>query len=81
MPSLSASSISLVKRPLPPASASGRSWMRSPVVRITTISIMAGIEPMRGGERFAHHMRLGQRKRAAARAKPQDCRYIGGLRH
>src|SRR5665213_3611504 len=37
-PSASASSISLVKRPLPPSSASGRWVMRSPLVRMTTIS-------------------------------------------
>ena len=34
-PASSASSISLVNRPLPPTSASGRSWMRSPVVLMT----------------------------------------------
>ena len=33
-PASSASSISLVNRPLPPASLRGRSWMRSPVVRM-----------------------------------------------
>ena len=33
-----ASSISLVKRPLPPASARGRSWMRSPEVLMMRIS-------------------------------------------
>ena len=41
-PASSASSISLVNRPLPPASASGRSWMRSPVVRITS-----NLDPLR----------------------------------
>ena len=71
-PATSASSISLVNRPLPPASASGRSWMRSPVVRIATISIRSGIESMRRGQRLAHHARLRQRQRAAARAEPQD---------
>src|SRR3546814_651632 len=34
----SASSISLVKRPLPPISDSARSWMRSPVVLMTTMA-------------------------------------------
>ena len=37
-----ASSISLTNRPLPPASLSGRSWMASPVVLMTTISIASG---------------------------------------
>ena len=37
--SRSASSISFVKRPLPPISASSRVWTRSPVVRIGAISI------------------------------------------
>ena len=37
-PESSASSISLVNSPLPPASASGRSVMRSPVVRIGAIA-------------------------------------------
>ena len=37
-PASRASSSSLVNRPLPPASASGRSWMRSPVVLMTRTS-------------------------------------------
>ncbi len=37
-PAISASSISLVNRPLPPASDRGRSWMRSPVVLMAQIS-------------------------------------------
>ena len=37
-PSASASSSSLTKRPLPPTSASARSWMRSPVVEMRTSS-------------------------------------------
>ncbi len=37
-PASNASSISLVKSPLPPASLSGRSWMRSPVVLMARIS-------------------------------------------
>ena len=53
--------------------------MRSPLVRITWISIALGIEPMRRGQRPAHHLGLRQRQRAAARAEPQD--YAGGLRH
>ena len=43
--SSSASSISLVNRPLPPTSASGRSWMASPEVRIMTSSIAASSTP------------------------------------
>ena len=38
-PASRASSISLVNRPLPPASASGRSVMRSPLVRMATMAI------------------------------------------
>ena len=41
-PPSSASSISLMNRPLPPASDSGRSWMSSPVVLIATISMASG---------------------------------------
>ena len=37
------------------------------------------VEPVRRGERLAHHARLRQRQRAAARAEPQD--RAGGLRH
>ena len=37
-PASSASSISLVNRPLPPASDSGRSWMRSPLVEMTSMA-------------------------------------------
>src|SRR5215203_2908563 len=42
---VSASSISLVNNPLPPTSASGRSWMRSPLVRITSSTIRSGSKP------------------------------------
>ena len=66
-PASSASSISLVNRPLPPASASGRSWMRSPLVRIDLDRDPSG-EAVRRGQRRAHHARLRQRQRAAARA-------------
>src|SRR4029078_7513504 len=44
-PAASASSISLVNNPLPPTSASGRSWMRSPLVRITSSAIRRGRRP------------------------------------
>jgi len=40
-PSSSAASISWVNRPLPPISASVRSWIRSPVVVISTSSAAA----------------------------------------
>ena len=43
--SLSACSISLVNRPLPPTSESGRSWMMSPEVLITAIAIASGATP------------------------------------
>ena len=80
-PASSASSISLVNSPLPPTSDSGRSWMRSPEVRITSISIASSAQPCAARERRAHHARLRQRERAAARADAQrHCRDIR-LRH
>jgi hypothetical protein len=77
-PASSASSISLVKSPLPPASASGRSWIMSPVVRMTLISIRSPAStPAAAGETALHLARLHQRKRRAARADAQkiaaDC--------
>ena len=45
VPACRASSISLVNRPLPPISASGRSEIRSPVVTIFTISMLLGSSP------------------------------------
>ena len=45
VPEVSASSISLVNRPLPPTSDSGRSWMRSPEVRITLIATASSAQP------------------------------------
>lgn len=44
-PSNSASSSSFVKRPLPPASIKVRSWMRSPLVTIGTISNASSLNP------------------------------------
>ena len=67
-PASSASSISLVNSPLPPASASGRSVMRSPVVRIG--STLTGNSGRR--QRLAHGFRLDQRQRAAARSERHD---------
>ena len=52
-PASSASSISLVNRPLPPASASGRSWIMSPVVRMVLISIRSGARPQALARRLA----------------------------
>src|SRR5216684_1077310 len=43
--SRSACSISLVNKPFPPASDSGRSWMTSPVVRIGSIAMASGSTP------------------------------------
>ncbi len=57
-----ASSISLVKRPLPPISASGRSRTWSPVVVITTISTSLGRLSVRSGQPVAHLVRLGERQ-------------------
>ena len=42
--------------------------MRSPLVRMTTISIKAFGHPVRGHEPAAHLVRLRQRQRTAARA-------------
>ena len=50
-PSSSASSISLVNRPLPPTSASGRSWMASPVVRMMLSSIASSDTPSAAASR------------------------------
>ena len=77
-PSSSACSISLVNRPLPPTSASGRSWIASPVVRMTSDLDRVLADAMRRRQQPAHHMRLRQRQRAAARADTQPDR---GLRH
>ena len=53
--------------------------MRSPLVRITSIAICSGSKPCAAASACAHHARLRQRERAAARAEPQDD--AGGLRH
>ena len=67
-PSSRASSISLVNSPLPPASASGRSVMRSPVVRIGTTDSTVG-RAAHGGDQAAPGLfGLGEGKRAAAGA-------------
>ncbi len=71
-PASSASSISLVKRPLPPASASGRSWMRSPVVLIARTSNVEPARAVRRLEPLAHLVRLRQRQRRPARTQ-SDC--------
>ncbi len=49
-PARSAASISLVNRPLPPASARGRSWMMSPLVRMILSAMRSGSQP-RASER------------------------------
>ena len=45
LPASSASSISLVNRPLPPSSLSGRSWMVSPLVRMIANSMSSSLAP------------------------------------
>ena len=67
-PSSNASSISLVNRPLPPISASGRSWMTSPVVVMATMSMSCGEGGVRHQQSRRRLGRLGERQRAAARA-------------
>ena len=44
-PASRAASISLVNRPLPPASASGRSWIMSPLVRMIAIATRVSSQP------------------------------------
>ena len=51
VPSIRACSISLVKSPLPPTSASGRSWIVSPVVRMTIISTASSAMPRAAASR------------------------------
>ena len=63
-PSASARSSSLVQSALPPSSASGRSWIRSPEVVIGTISVSTPL----GRQRLGDHPRLGERERRAAGA-------------
>ncbi len=65
-PRSSASSISLVNRPLPPTSASGRSWMLSPVVRMT-LSVDRLLVAARAPRRAA-------RAPCAPAPAPADCR-------
>ena len=60
-----AASISLVNRPLPPASESARSWIMSPLVRMMTISNRASSDAMRRGEQAARLMRLREGERRA----------------
>ena len=67
-PARSASSISLVNRPLPPASISGRSVMRSPVVRIGDDQDRLLRERQRRREPARVSAGLGERQRAAAGA-------------
>ena len=71
----SASSSSLTNRPLPPASASGRSWMRSPVVLTVTISHAAPF----ARSRSAHHVGLNQGELRAAGADARERFFV--LRH
>ncbi len=80
-PASSASSISLVNRPLPPASASGRSWIMSPVVRMILISIRSAVDAMGLGEPGLHLVGLHQRQRRTARTDTQNRGCDRGLCH
>ena len=73
LPASSASSISLVNRPLPPASDSGRSWMRSPLVEMTTTSNASARHAVRRHQPRLRFMRLRQGQRAAACSDFQGC--------
>ena len=50
-PARRAASISLVNRPLPPASASGRSWIASPLVRMILSSMRSISQPCASARR------------------------------
>ena len=67
-PASRASSSSLVNRPLPPASASGRSWMRSPVVLMARTSNACAPAPCAASSRARTSRGLRQRERRAAGA-------------
>ena len=75
-PSSSASSISLVNSPLPPTSASGRSWMRVAGGADDDDLDRLLARAQRRRQPRAHHARLHQRQRAAARADAQGRRWI-----
>ena len=79
-PASSASSISLVNRPLPPASDSGRSWMRSPLVVIDLDREGVFRQVVRRHQPGARLVRLRQRQRAAARSDPQHGCLHGAVR-
>ena len=66
-PAASASSISLVNRPFPPTSASGRSWMASPVVRMILISMRSASSPPAAASR-----RCTSRACASASGEPRE---------
>ena len=70
----SASSISLVNRPLPPASASGRSWMRSPLVRIDL-----DLDPLRRRSRAPRPAPRAPCAPAPAPAGCRACRAAGSM--
>ena len=71
-PSSSASSISLVNRPLPPISSSRRSWIRSPVVVMTTSGAtpfgVRRVGAQGGGDPALHLAGLGEGQLGAAGA-------------
>ena len=81
-PASSASSISLVNRPLPPASASGRSRIMSPVVRMISSAIRSAAMPWAAARRSrtweawasaSGLPRVPIRSAAAGADAPEDC--------
>ena len=68
----SAASISRENSPLPPASLSGASLSRSPLVVITRISTAPSPHPCASQQGRAHKIGLHQRQRRAARPEPQN---------
>ena len=72
-PATSAMSISLVNRPLPPASASGRSWIVSPVVRMALSAIRSAGQPCASARR-----RRVSSACASASGEPRVPRTING---
>ena len=73
-PSSRPRSSSLVHSALPPISASGRSWIRSPLVVIGTISIASSAPAMRVAQRRRHHVAPGR-----APAASRGCRCEGAV--
>ena len=64
-------SSSLVKRPLPPASESGRSWIASPVVLMIDRRQVLHAPAMGGDQPVLRLVGLGEGERASPRADDQ----------